>query len=171
MNKKEMMKQINIFLNKQGCQDILFYAPKDARFLVKENYRVIKDLFKISFKNKNMQNINIFLKFNPNSYIYRASNEDTISYLMELSDDDKNNIDEILNLYSGRDDNIGFEKMEFSLQSSPVRFLNTLDEFEINIYVEILKYPNMIKQTCSITKIMFFDIFGHFMRDFLPLFV
>ncbi|QEH61939.1 hypothetical protein SCHIN_v1c07440 [Spiroplasma chinense] len=171
MNMKEMFTEINKFLNAAGCTHIEFYEPRDVEINSKEGVRVFDQIFKISFLNSNYKFINFFLRFNSNNVIYRADNHQAVSYQIDVNGKSKEETEQLLDMYLERESNLGFQPMEPSLQSSPVRFLDTLDVEQINIYIEILKYKNTAKQSLSITELIYFDDFKSFMNEFLPLFI
>ncbi|AHI52790.1 hypothetical protein [Spiroplasma culicicola] len=165
------LKSIYKVLNESGCTQIEFYESQDAKFNAKNGFRVIKDVYKIRYMNSNYKFINFYLTFNNNNLIYRASNRQTVSFAINAENKTNQEINEIIEMYLERDSHLGFDPMEFSLQSSPVRFLDSLDPKEINIYVEILRYKNTTPQSSSISDFMFFDNFLTFETEFLPLFL
>ncbi|AOG60589.1 hypothetical protein SHELI_v1c06380 [Spiroplasma helicoides] len=170
INKKEKLKDIYNYLKECGCTSIEFYLPQDVKFEAKNSMRVIREIYKISFMNKNFKVFNFFLTFNTNNILYRAENTTNASWCITLDDKSSQEVERILDVYLNKDSVMGLSKMEQPIQSTPIRFLDTLDPNQFNIYVEILKYKNITKQSCKITDYMFFDEFDVFFKEFLPIF-
>ncbi|QGS52033.1 putative hydrolase of the HAD superfamily [Spiroplasma tabanidicola] len=166
-----MIKSIYKLLRETGCYNIDFYEPQDAQFQARNEIRTIKDIYRITFTNSNHKIINLYLVFNEKDFLYKADNKNTKSLELNVVSKEQQEIEELINLYTSKDSNMGLTNMKLSLQSSPIRFIDSLDQKEINIYVEILKYENLFAQSSTLSDYMYFNNFVNFYEEFLPIFL
>ncbi|QBQ07763.1 putative hydrolase of the HAD superfamily [Spiroplasma gladiatoris] len=166
-----MLKSIYKLLSESECDQIEFYEPQEGIFRAKNETRIINDVYKISYINNNYKTINFFIVFNKNEFLYKVDNKKTKSWEIDVTNKDSREIEDLIDFYSTKESNMGLTMMKNSMQSNPIRFIDSLDENEINIYVEILKYENLVEQSTTIADYMYFNNFKKFLSEFLPLFL
>ncbi|WP_339030794.1 hypothetical protein [Spiroplasma endosymbiont of Cantharis nigra] len=163
MEKKDFLKQLNIEINKSNCSEIEFYEPKDSGEL--------KEIYKVSFRNNDYKVINLYIVFDNRNWLIRASNQNSLSHYLDLSNKSEEESQKLFDLYLRNPSILGLNEIIPSIQLGPILLLESVIDDETHICVRIIKNKNVAVQSVTNFDCLFIDSASEFFSKFLPVWI
>ncbi len=163
MEKKDFLKQLNIEINKGNCSEIEFYEPK--------NFAELKEIYKVSFRNKDYKVINLYIVFDNRNWLIKASNQNSLSYYLDLTNKSEEECQKLFDLYLRNPSILGLNEIIPSIQLDPILLLESVIDDETHICVRIIKNKNVEVQSVTNFDCLFIDSASDFFSKFLPVWI
>ncbi|QHX36750.1 hypothetical protein [Spiroplasma sp. BIUS-1] len=171
MNINNFIKSLNTILIDKSCSQIEFYAPQDVTVIDNNQSHTIKDVYKVHYLNGNYKFVNLYFTFDQQDRLIKASNQNTLTYFLDLKDKEKEERIKLIEVYSDQPSNMGLVQINPGLQFWPIVFLEQFNDGQINIFVHILEHKNLLKQSNTNYDCLFIDNEQEFFTNFLPLWI
>ncbi|AUB31702.1 hypothetical protein [Spiroplasma floricola] len=167
MNNVNFLKKLNTILIERECNHIEFFDSKDVQLNDEGQSYELKNVYKVHFLNTKDKIVNLYIKFDENDWLIKASNQNNISYYCDLTGKENYEKDELINLYLDKSSKIGLLQLKTSLQHWPIVFLEQVIDESNHIFVNILKYKNLENQSITDYDCLFIDNEEEFFNAFL----
>ncbi|ALD66537.1 hypothetical protein [Spiroplasma cantharicola] len=163
MEIKDFLKQLNLELIKGNCSDIEFYEPKD--------FNELKQIYRIYFRNNEYWSINLYIVFDERNWLIKASNQNSLSYYLDLNGKTEEECEKIIEPYLKNPSILGLKEMKPSIQLGPILLLENVIDNDRHICITITKNKNLEYQSVTNFDCLFINSAKEFFSKFLPFWI